>query len=65
MCAKITRPQRIVAGIDFSAASFAAARWIARWLAKDSELTLVHSLVVPEIRGILAAKYPLSPALTA
>ena len=63
MCAKITRPQRIVAGIDFSAASFAAARWIARWLAKDSELTLVHSLVVPEIRGILAAKYPLSPSL--
>ena len=63
MYAKIVHRQRIIAGIDFSQASFAAARWITRWLAKGSHVTLVHSLVVPEIHGVLAQKYPLSPSL--
>lgn len=65
MYANASRRQRVVAGIDFSPASFAAAQWIARWLTKDSELTLVHSLVIPEVHGLLAEKYPLPPSLLA
>ena len=38
--------QRIVVGIDFSDASLAVARWVAKTLAPDAELLLVH--VVPE-----------------
>ena len=63
MYAEIARPQRIIAAIDFSPTSFAAAQWIAQWLTGDSELTLVHSLVVPEFHGLLAEKYPLPPSL--
>lgn len=39
--------QRIVIGVDFSAASLAAARWIAQ-LAPGAELVLVHVLPEPE-----------------
>lgn len=63
MFADIARRRRIVVGIDFSHASFAAARWIAQWLTEDGELTLVHSLVVPEFQGILAEKFPLPHSL--
>lgn len=63
MYAEISRPGRIIAAIDFSPASFAAARWIARWLTQDSDLILVHSLVVPEFHGLLAEKYPLPSSL--
>lgn len=36
--------RRIVIGVDFSRPSTAAARWVARWLAPDAELILVHAL---------------------
>lgn len=57
------RPRRIVAGIDFSHTSIAAVRWASSWLLRDSELTLGHALVVPEISGVLAEKYPLPESL--
>jgi nucleotide-binding universal stress UspA family protein len=38
------RLERIVIGVDFGAASAAAARWTARSLAPDAELTLVHCI---------------------
>jgi nucleotide-binding universal stress UspA family protein len=38
------RLERIVIGVDFGAASAAAARWTARCLAPDAELTLVHCI---------------------
>ncbi len=36
------RLERVIIGVDFGAASAAAARWTARHLAPDAELTLVH-----------------------
>lgn len=63
MYGESVRPGPIIAAIDFSPTSFAAAQWVARWLAKDSELILVHSLVVPEFHGLLAEKYPLPSSL--
>lgn len=63
MSVEAPRRRRIIAGIDFSRASFAATQWIARWLVRDDELVLVHSLVVPEFQGILAGKFPLPPSL--
>ena len=63
MSTNISRRQTVVAGIDFSPASFAATQWIARWLVTDDQLVLVHSLVVPEFQGILAGKFPLPPSL--
>lgn len=55
--------RRIVAGVDFSHGSFAAVRWVARWMASDAELILVHALVIPEFEGILASRYPLPQSL--
>jgi nucleotide-binding universal stress UspA family protein len=57
------RRRRVVAGIDFSHTSIAAVRWVAEWLLRDSDLTLAHALVVPEINGVLAAKFPLPDSL--
>ena len=57
------RRRRVVAGIDFSHTSVAAVRWVARWFLHDSDLTLAHALVVPEINGVLAAKFPLPDSL--
>jgi len=39
--------ERIVIGIDFSAASIAAARWVAGQLAPGSELVLAHVIPIP------------------
>jgi len=55
--------RRVVVGIDFSQTSIAAARWVARWLAKDGEVVLVHALVVPEVHGFLAVRYPVPESL--
>jgi nucleotide-binding universal stress UspA family protein len=55
----------VVVGVDFSAASMAAAYWTVEWLAKDAELVLAHALVVPEVRGVFAQKYPLPESLLA
>jgi nucleotide-binding universal stress UspA family protein len=57
------RRRRVVAGIDFSHTSIAAVRWVAKWLLRNSDLTLAHALVVPEINGVLAAKFPLPDSL--
>jgi len=59
-----TRP-RVVAGIDFSPSSVAAVRWIAKMFGENAEIVLAHALVVPEVRGILANKYPISKSLLA
>lgn len=55
--------RRVIVGVDFSQTSIAAARWVIRWLASDDELVLVHALVVPEMRGILAVRFPLPESL--
>jgi nucleotide-binding universal stress UspA family protein len=57
------RRRRVVAGIDFSHTSIAAVRWVARWLLRDSGLTLAHILVVPELNGVLATRFPLPDSL--
>jgi nucleotide-binding universal stress UspA family protein len=57
------RRRRVVAGIDVSHTSIAAVRWVAKWLLRNSDLTLAHALVVPEINGVLAAKFPLPDSL--
>ena len=61
----VNKRPRIVAGVDFSAASIAAVRWVAKLFGSDSDIVLAHALVVPEIRGILANKYPLPGSLLA
>jgi nucleotide-binding universal stress UspA family protein len=53
----------VVAGIDFSHTSIAAVRWVAKWLLRDSDLILAHALVVPEMKGVIAAKFPLPDSL--
>jgi nucleotide-binding universal stress UspA family protein len=40
--------RRVVVGVDFSAASLAAARWVATQLAPQAEIVLVHVLPEPE-----------------
>lgn len=55
----------IVAGIDFSPGSVAAVRWIGKMFGQNADIVLAHALVVPEVRGILANKYPLSRSLLA
>lgn len=57
------RRHRVVAGIDFSNTSVAAVQWAAKWLLRDSDLTLAHALVVPEIKGVIATKFPLPDSL--
>jgi len=59
-----TRPQ-IVAAIDFSKGSIDAVKWAAGWLFRDNDLVLAHALVVPEVRGFLAERYPVSESLLA
>jgi nucleotide-binding universal stress UspA family protein len=56
---------RVVAGVDFSAASTQAARWAATWLLGERDLILAHALVVPEVHGILADRYPVPESLLA
>lgn len=57
--------QRIVVGVDFSPASIAAMRWSLSWLAAESEVTLAHALVIPEMSDILAGKFPIPESLLA
>ena len=60
---RAVEPRRVVVGIDFSPASMAAARWAAKWLLDDRRLVLAHALVVPEVHGILADRYPVPESL--
>lgn len=57
--------RHVVVGIDFSPASMVAARWAAGWLLRERELVLAHALVVPEVHGILANRYPIPDTLLA
>lgn len=50
--------QRVVVGVDFSAASVAAMRWAAGELAPDAELVLVHAVDVPEPPSFLRGRFP-------
>jgi nucleotide-binding universal stress UspA family protein len=43
--------QRVVIGIDFGAASLAAARWTAHHLAPHAELVLAHVIPLPKFSG--------------
>ena len=63
MYSRESGPRCVVAGVDFSPGSLAAARWAALWLVGNDELVLVHSLVVPEYYGLLAGKYPLPQSI--
>ena len=48
----------MVVAIDFSPASLAAARWAVKSF-RTRQLVLAHSLVIPEMRGVLAERYPI------
>lgn len=50
--------QRVVVGVDFSAPSDAAVRWVARELAPEAELVLVHGVDVPEPPSFLRSRFP-------
>lgn len=52
------RLDRIVIGMDFSATATAAAAWTASHFAPEAELTVVHSVVVPEIPRFLRGRTP-------
>ena len=43
---------RIVVGIDFTESSLAAAQWVARHLARDATLTLVHVVAPPRMPNV-------------
>lgn len=55
--------RRVVVGLDFSPASMVAARWAASWLLKDRELILAHALVLPQVDGLIAYRYPIPDSL--
>jgi hypothetical protein len=50
------RPFRVIVGIDFSGASLAAARWVARAFGSGTDLVLVH--VLPPTRRLPASTSP-------
>lgn len=50
--------QRIVVGVDFSAPSEAAVRWVAHNLAPAAEVVLVHAVDVPEPPSFLRGRFP-------
>jgi universal stress protein E len=57
------RSRPLVIGLDFSQASMTAAKWATKWLLKGRDLILAHALVVPEVHGVLAARYPVAAPL--
>ena len=54
--------QRIVVGVDFSAPSIAAAKWVARYFA-GAKITLVHSVFVPQPPSFLRGRLPAAELL--
>jgi nucleotide-binding universal stress UspA family protein len=50
--------ERIVVGVDFSAHSVEAARWVANRFAPGAELVLVHVISIPEPPPIVRSRYP-------
>jgi universal stress protein E len=63
MWSSALEPRPVVVGIDFSPTSMATARWAAKWLLDGRRLVLAHALVVPEVHGILADRYPVPESL--
>jgi universal stress protein E len=63
MWSRAIRSRPLVVAVDFSPASMAAARWATQWLLDDRELVLMHAVVVPEVQGLLADRYPVSKSL--
>jgi universal stress protein E len=59
------RRPKLLVGVDFSPTSTGVARWATQWLLHDHDLVLVHALVVPEVQGSIARKYPLPDSLLA
>jgi len=53
----------VVAAIDFSSGSINAVKWARKWLLQDRGLILAHALIVPEVCGLLAERYPVSESL--
>jgi nucleotide-binding universal stress UspA family protein len=49
---------RLVVGIDFSAHSVEAARWVAQQFAPGAELVLVHVISIPEPPPIIRSRFP-------
>ncbi|MGQ0713686.1 MAG: universal stress protein [Gemmatimonadaceae bacterium] len=58
MTGEIMKPERILVGIDFSDASFEAARWTSRHLGRNAELILAHVIAIPEPPPILRGRFP-------
>jgi nucleotide-binding universal stress UspA family protein len=56
-CEAPVQLQRVVVGTDFSEASMAAARWVAKYLAPDVGIVLAHAVDLPKppafLRGLL------------
>lgn len=50
--------ERVLIGIDFSAPSLEAARWVAHRFAPEAELLLVHSVEAPEAPGFFSDMLP-------
>ena len=53
----------VLAAIDFSSGSINALKWAKKWLLKDRDLILAHALIIPEVHGLLAERYPVSESL--
>jgi nucleotide-binding universal stress UspA family protein len=49
--------ERILVGIDFSAPSISAARWVAAHFAPSAELVLAHSVFIPEPPRFLRGRF--------
>ena len=54
----MARLEKVVAGIDFSEASIAAARWTSQWFAPDAELILLYVLDLPKPPAFLRPLLP-------
>lgn len=54
----MARLEKVVAGIDFSDASVAAARWTSQWFAPDAELILLHVVDMPKPPVFLRSLLP-------
>lgn len=57
------RLHRIAIGMDFSPNALAAASWVARHVAPDAELVLVHAIVVLEPPPPIRGRFPSNDAL--
>lgn len=59
------KTNRLLVGLDFGAASIAAARWAKEWFAPDAEMTLAHVIEPPDRPRFARDKLPPEEALEA